>query len=83
MSINGILKHMEETSDVLYKATPLLNEKEREYAEHLFFDKMMKDVNVGMSDLKVRGRIQQAVSIAKMLYKEIYGDPQDVQVQED
>lgn len=69
MSLNGIIKHIEETSDVLYKATPQLNEKEREYAERIFFEKWLKDCPPGTSDYKYEVRVKKAAAIANLLYK--------------
>lgn len=50
-----------------------LNEKEREYAERVFFEKQLKECNPGMSEEKIKGRIAGAIATARMLYKEIYG----------
>lgn len=68
MSINSILRHMEDDD-----ARQRLNDKERELAERVFIEKHLKECNPGMSDDKVRGRIKKAIGIAKMLYSEIYG----------
>lgn len=51
-----------------------LNDKEREYAERIFFEKELRyNINPGMSEDKIKGRIAKAISTAKMLYNEIYG----------
>lgn len=73
MSLNGIIKHMEETSEELCDPTPKLSEKEREYAERIFFERLLKECPFGTSDSKYEGRVKRAVAIAKLLYKEIYG----------
>ena len=49
------------------------NDKEGEYAERIFFEKELREINPGMSDIKIRGRIVRAIAVAQMLYKEIYG----------
>lgn len=71
MSLNAILNHMEIEGPE--PKTPL-NEKEREYAERIFFDKQLKECNPGMSEIKIRDRIRKAISTARMLYREIYGE---------
>lgn len=71
MSLNEIIKHMEVTQ-LPPKPEPL-NEKEREYAERIFFEKELRECNPGMSEIKIRGRIAKAIATARMLYKEIYG----------
>lgn len=76
MSLNAILKHMEENEAKPFEEENIsdgLNDKQREYAERIFFEKHLKDCNVGMSDIKFKGRIQMAINQAKMLYTEIYG----------
>lgn len=70
MSLNAIIKHMEE-SDEINKPAPL-NEKEREYAERIFIEKELRECNPGMSEIKIKGRIAKAIATARMLYKEIY-----------
>lgn len=75
MGLNAILNHMELTESDAYakdKVVPL-NDKEREYAERIFFEKQLKECNPGMSDVKIKGRIVKAIAVARMLYKEIYG----------
>lgn len=69
MSVNKILRHMEETAE---KPTPL-NEKEREYAERIFFEKHLRECNPGMSEDKINGRIAKSIATARMLYREIFG----------
>lgn len=71
MSLNEIIKHMEVTQ--LPPKPESLNEKEREYAERIFFEKELRECNPGMSEIKIRGRIAKAIATARMLYKEIYG----------
>lgn len=89
MSLNAIIKHLELTEQDAYarnvapesaSAPPAcsepeaaLNEKEREYAERVFFEKYLKECNPGMSDKKIQGRIAMSIAVARMLYKEIYG----------
>lgn len=71
MSLNTIIKHMEETE--LPPRPEPLNEKEREFAERIFFEKELRECNPGMSEIKIKGRIAKAIATARMLYKEIYG----------
>ena len=71
MGLNAIIKHLEE-AELPSKPEPL-NEKEREYAERIFFEKELRECNPGMSEIKIKGRIAKALAIARMLYKEIYG----------
>ena len=47
MSLNEIIKHLEETHPSI-KPAPL-NDKEREYAERIFFEKELRECNPGMS----------------------------------
>lgn len=74
MSLNAILKHMEQTDTEAASKDRALNDKEREYAERIFFEKQLRECNPGMSEIKVKGRIQKAIATARMLYKEIYGN---------
>lgn len=37
------------------------------YAERIFFEKMLKDINPGMSDAKVEEKIDRSIQIASML----------------
>lgn len=76
MSLNAIIKHLEETelNSLKDESNPNnLNDKQREYAERIFFEKHLKDCNVSMSDPKFIGRVKMAIRHAKMLYAEIYG----------
>lgn len=76
MSLNAIINHLEHTEhEVIVKnASPApLNDKEREYAERIFFEKELRECNPGMSDMKFKGRVQLSIARARMLYKEIYG----------
>lgn len=70
MGLNAIIKHMEETQP---DTRQTLTDKEREYAERIFFEKELKDCNFGMSELKFRDRVKHAISRAQVLYREIYG----------
>lgn len=70
MGLNSIIKRLEESQP---DARPVLNDKEREYAERIFFEKELREINPGMSDVKIKGRIIRAIATAKMLYNEIYG----------
>ena len=70
MGLNSIIKRLEESQP---DARPVLNDKEREYAERIFFEKELRGINPGMSDVKIKGRIIRAITTAKMLYNEIYG----------
>lgn len=70
MGLNSIIKRLEESQP---DASPVLNDKEREYAERIFFEKELREINPGMSDVKIKGRIIRAITTAKMLYNEIYG----------
>ena len=76
MSLNAIIKHLEATEPEAIakdrKSAPL-NDKEREYAERIFFEKQLKECNPGMSEEKIMGRIRKSIATARMLYSEIYG----------
>lgn len=65
MGLNSIIKRLEESQP---DARPALNDKEREYAERIFFEKELREINPGMSDVKIKGRIIRAITTAKMLY---------------
>lgn len=71
MSLNEIIKHLEETHPSI-KPAPL-NDKEREYAERIFFEKELRECNPGMSEVKIEGRIEKAIRTARILYRKIYG----------
>lgn len=76
MSLNAIINHMElNEQDAYSKDRPSapLNEKEREYAERVFFEKHLKECNPGMSKVKLMSRIEKSIETARMLYREIYG----------
>lgn len=73
MGLNAIIKSLESTEGNAAVNRPQLNDKEREYAERIFFEKELREINPGMSDIKIRGRIVRAIAVAQMLYKEIYG----------
>lgn len=73
MGLNAIIKSLEQTEADSAVNRPQLNDKEREYAERIFFEKELREINPGMSDVKIKGRIIRAITTAKMLYNEIYG----------
>lgn len=84
MSLNAIISHLELTEQDAFASkepAPILepdsavrlNDKERESAERIFFEKQLKDCDYSMGKDKIKGRIQKAVATARMLYKEIYG----------
>ena len=73
MGLNAIIKSLEQTEADAAVNRPQLNDKEREYAERIFFEREMREINPGMSDIKIRGRIVRAIAVAQMLYNEIYG----------
>lgn len=70
MSLNAIINHIEQG---LAEERPVLNDKEREYAERIFFEKELRECNPGMSEIKIKGRIARAIATARLLYREIYG----------
>jgi len=77
MGLNSIIKHMEmsEPEAVRKDTKPApLNDKEREFAERIFFEKELRECNPGMSDITFKGRVQLAISRARILYREIYGE---------
>lgn len=74
MSLNAIINHLETTEpEAIAKGRPKLNDKEREYAERIFFEKELRECNPGMSEIKLRSRIRLAIERARLLYREIYG----------
>ena len=44
----------------------------REYAERIFFDRMLKDINNGMSEPKIDALIERSIMIATRLAKKLY-----------
>lgn len=44
----------------------------REYAERIFFDRMLKDINNGMSEPKIDTLIERSIMIATRLVKKLY-----------
>lgn len=70
MSLNAIINHIEQG---LAEERPVLNDKEREYAERIFFEKELRECNPGMSEIKIKGRIARAIATARLLHREIYG----------
>ena len=73
MSLNAIINHMQTTEPEAIYASRGLNDKEKEYAERIFFEKQLKECNPGMSEDKIKGRIRKSIETARMLYAEIYG----------
>ena len=43
------------------------------YQAYIDGEKELREINPGMSDVKIKGRIIRAITTAKMLYNEIYG----------
>ena len=75
MSLNAIINHMQTTEPEAIAAAERnrpLNAKEREYAERIFFVKQLKECNHGMSEEKIKERIEKAIAIAKLLYRKIH-----------
>ncbi|MEI3156212.1 MAG: hypothetical protein V8T07_00565 [Muribaculaceae bacterium] len=79
MSINNIIDHISMTEEHairkdlgLPEEKEQLNDKVREYAERIFFERYLKEINPGMNFVKIRGRIARAVETAKALYEELY-----------
>ena len=75
MALNDIIRHMGQPDPAAStQSRNTLNDKEREYAERIFFEKHLKECNPGMSEEKIKGRMEKSVATAKMLYKTIYGE---------
>ena len=51
---------------------PKLDPHIREYAERIFFDRMLKDINNGMSEPKIDALIERSVMIATRLAGKLY-----------
>ena len=45
----------------------------REYAERIFFGRMLKDINHGLSLPKIEAMIERSLTIATMLARKYYG----------
>lgn len=43
------------------------NEQVRDYAERIFFSRMLKDINPGLSEPKIEAMIDRSILIARML----------------
>ena len=43
-----------------------------DYAERIFFARMLKDINPGMSEDKIDAKIERSVMIATKLYNKLY-----------
>lgn len=43
----------------------------REYAERIFFDRMLKDINHGMSAPKIEAMMDRSIMIAQMLHRKL------------
>lgn len=46
----------------------------REYAERIFFERMLKDINNGMSEPKIDALIERSIMIATRLANKLYKD---------
>lgn len=44
----------------------------REYAERIFFERMLRDINNGMSELKIDALIERSIMIATRLTRKLY-----------
>lgn len=49
-----------------------MDSRVREYAERIFFDRMLKDINNGMSEPKIDALIERSIMIATRLVKKLY-----------
>lgn len=45
--------------------------KVRDYAERIFFEKMLKEINHGMSEETIKERIDRSITIARLLYNKL------------
>ena len=67
------LELMDEISRLGEKvALSKLDQHVREYAERIFFDRMLKDINNGMSAPKIDALIERSIMIATRLVKKLY-----------
>ena len=49
-----------------------LTEEVRDCATHIFFNRMLKDINHGMGEAKIDEMITRSIKIAQMLHKRLY-----------
>ena len=49
-----------------------LTEEVRDCATHIFFNRMLKDINHGMGEAKIDEMITRSITIAQMLHKRLY-----------
>ena len=49
-----------------------MDSRVREYAERIFFDRMLKDINNGMSEPKIDALIERSIMIATRLVTKLY-----------
>ena len=67
------LKLRDEISQLGEKvASSKLDARVREYAERVFFDRMLRDINNGMSEPKIDALIERSIMIATRLVKKLY-----------
>lgn len=73
------LKHEREMMELRSERTPeqeattiLRDEYIRHYAERIFFDRMLKDINNGMSGPKIDALIDRSIMIASRLVDKLY-----------
>lgn len=71
MAINDILRHMEMmgTTEVPIESDSGLSETERKYAERVFFEKYLKDLNPGIGAEAIERRVNKSIEIARILHR--------------
>lgn len=69
------LKLREEISQLGEKVSSYkINSRIREYAERIFFERMLKEINNGMSEPKIDALIERCIMIATRLVNKLYKD---------
>ena len=67
------LKLREEISQLGEKiSSSKLDSRVREYAERIFFERMLKDINNGMSEPKIDALIERSIMIATRLVTKLH-----------
>lgn len=72
MSLNDTLDRLKAEREANQAEIDAINNKVSELAERVFFQRMLKDINHGMSEPKIDEMIERSVMIATKLYNRLH-----------
>lgn len=67
MSLNDTLDRLSKGRDMKEQSRHSIPPEARDYAERIFFGRMLKDINHGMGEPKIEELIDRSVMIARMM----------------